>query len=208
MKKMIAVKRFPLNIKTLPATFGILLCTLFFLINGNAQTKYQSGGGVKIVIEGTSNIHDWDMKSDAGTCTGVFDISNSGSLTGMSALNFSVPAESLKSDHKTMDRNTYKALNTDKYSSISFTAGSASIKPDGHSGYILTTRGKLTISGVTKDVLLTVNGIVNADRSISYSGSYALKMTDYNVEPPSIMFGAIKTGNNLVIKFNLVLKAI
>ena len=99
------MKSFPLNIKTLSATFGILLCSLFFSINGNAQTKYQSNGGVKIIIEGTSNIHDWDMKSDIGICTGIFDISNSGALTGMSALNFSVPAESLKSEHKAMDNN-------------------------------------------------------------------------------------------------------
>ncbi|MEO8413996.1 MAG: YceI family protein [Ginsengibacter sp.] len=201
------MKTSPAKIPTIFLSFGLLLCCLFLTSSGIAQTKYQSTGGVKIIIEGTSNIHDWDMKSDKGTCAGVFDISNSGSLTGMSVLNFSVPAESLKSEHTSMDNNTYKALNTKKYSSINFTAASATVKSDG-SGYILTAKGKLTISGVTKDVVLTAKGVVNADMSITYTGSYQLKMTDYNVQPPSIMFGAIKTGNNLVVKFNLLLKSI
>ena len=191
----------------LPALI-LLLGSLFSSINSNGQTKYQSVGGVKIIIEGTSNIHDWNMKSDKGSCTGVFNVSNDGMLTGMSVLSFSIPAESLKSEHDGMDKNTYKALNTGKYALISFAAGSATIQPAGAKGYTLTAKGKLTISGVTKDVLLTANGVVNADKSVTYSGSYQLKMTDFNVQPPSLMLGAIKTGDKIVVKFNLVLRAV
>jgi len=187
---------------------GALFCLLAFSATVNAQTKYQSAGGVKLVIEGTSNIHDWDMSSDKGSVTAVFEVNNSGVPTGLNILNFSVPAESLKSEHKAMDKNTYKALATDKYNAISFTASSATIKPVNASNYILIAKGKLTISGVTKDVVLTANGIVNPDKSITYSGSYQLKMTDYNVTPPTIMFGSIKTGNAITVKFNLVLKSI
>lgn len=191
-----------------PAFYAvILLSSLLVSVSSHAQSKYQSAGGVKITIEGTSNIHDWDMKSEKGTCSGVFDVNNTGAITGLSALTFSVPAESLKSEHSGMDKNSYKALNTSKFASISFTAGQATIRPAGNSGHILTTNGKLTIAGVTKDVTLTATGVVNADKSISYTGSYQLKMTDYNVEPPSLMLGAIKTGNSIVVKFNLVLKS-
>jgi hypothetical protein len=191
-----------------PAFYAaILLYSLLVAVNSNAQSRYQSAGGVKITIEGTSNIHDWDMKSEKGTCSGVFNVGNNGTVTSLSALNFSVPAESLKSEHSGMDKNTYKALNTGKYASISFTAGPATIKPSGNSGHILTANGKLTIAGVTKDVTLTANGVVNADKSITYTGSYQLKMTDFNVDPPKAMLGAIKTGNSIVVKFNLVLKS-
>jgi hypothetical protein len=180
------------------------------LLSGSVagQTKYQSAGGVKLVIEGTSNIHDWDMSSDKGSCTATFVLNNSGIPTGLDALNFTVPAESLKSEHKAMDKNTYKALSTDKYAVISFTAVSATIRPTGGSGYQLSAKGKLTISGVTKDVQLTATGIMNPDRSITYSGAYQLKMTDFKVDPPTIMFGSIKTGDNITVKFNLVLKSV
>jgi hypothetical protein len=188
----------------------LFLLTLFFAFTSisHAQTKYQSVGGVKLVIEGTSNIHDWDMKSDKGYCSSLFDITQAGTLNGVSYINFTVPAESLKSEHSGMDKNTYKALNTAKYSNINFTASSVTVKPNGTVGYILTAKGRLTISGVTKDVVLTANGTMNADRSISYAGSYKIKMTDYNVEPPSIMMGAIKTGEFVTVKFDLLLRSI
>lgn len=173
-----------------------------------AQVKYQSVGGVKLIIEGTSNIHDWDMKSDKGYCSSIFDISKTGALNGVSYINFTVPAESLKSEHKQMDKNTYKALNTAKYANISFTAASVTVKPSGATNYLLIAKGRLTISNVTKDVVLTALGVMNADKSITYSGSYKLKMTDYNVDPPSAMLGTIKTGDNITVTFNLHLKSI
>jgi polyisoprenoid-binding protein YceI len=107
-----------------------------------------------------------------------------------------------------MDKNTYKALNTTNFSSIDFTAASVDIKPSGNVGYILTTKGKLTIAGTSRDVSLSANGIVNPDKSITYSGTYHLKMTEYKVDPPTAMLGTIKTGDDIVVKFNMVLKVL
>ncbi|MHA4808057.1 YceI family protein [Flavitalea flava] len=201
------MKRLPTHHSILFIITGVLLGCLAFSNRVTGQTTYQSAGGVKLVIEGTSNIHDWEMVSDKGICSAVFEVNNSGIPTGISALNFSVPAESLKSEHKAMDKNTYKALGTDKYASISFVAPSASIKAGDGSVYELVAKGKLTISGVTKEVILTAAGIMNPDKSITYSGSYQLKMTDFKVKPPTIMLGSIKTGNTITVKYNLVLKS-
>jgi hypothetical protein len=33
-----------------------------------------------------------------------------------------------------------------------------------------------------------------------------IKMSEYNVEPPSFMFGAMKTGDEITVKFNVTLK--
>ncbi len=173
-----------------------------------AQVKYQSAGGVKITIEGTSNIHDWEMNSDKGSCAATFSFNANGGLAGVSFLGFAMAAESLKSEHKAMDKNTYKAMNTDKYPNISFTISSCTVQPSGGNNYVLKTKGKLTISGVTKDVDISGACAFNpADKSITCAGSYPMKMTDYNVTPPSIMFGTIKTGNAITVKFSFVLKA-
>ena len=189
-------------------TIGTLFCGLLFSTTGVAQTKHKSTGAVSLVIEGTSNIHDWDIKSDKGTCTSEFDVNNTGSLKNISALSFSIPATSLKSKHSGMDKNTYRALKATNYSSIIFTASSVDIKPSGSAGYLLTTKGKLTIAGTSRDVSLLANGTVNPDKSITYSGSYHLKMTEYNVDPPTAMMGTIKTGDAVIVKFNMILKVL
>ena len=48
---------------------------------------------------------------------------------------------------------------------------------------------------------------MNADKSITFNGSYKLKMTEYKVDPPTAMLGAIKTGDGIEVKYNLILKA-
>jgi hypothetical protein len=201
------MKRFSENMASAAAALVILFCGLLISADSRGQIKYHSNGGVKLTIEGTSNIHDWDMKSEKGVCSAEFLFTPGGYIGGLTTLQFTVPAESLKSEHKAMDKNTYKALNTDKYNSISFVANNAIIKPSGTSGFTLIARGKLTISGVSRDVELTAHGVINPDKSITYSGAYKLKMTDYKVTPPNIMFGAIKTGDAVTVKFDLVLKA-
>lgn len=202
------MKTFPVKPATLVNTFYFLMVLFLISTTCYGQTKYQSEGGMQITIEGTSNIHDWDMKSDKGTCTGVFEISNAGLVTAVSSLSFTVPAKSLKSKHKGMDKNTYKALKTNKYTDISFRAAKAKVHAEGSKNNTLTTNGELTISGVTKNIQLTGNGVVNDDNSISYTGSYKLKMTDYDVVPPRIMLGAITTGNDILVKFNLLFKTL
>ena len=202
------MKRFSANMPTAFVAVSIFVCSLLIPTGSNAQIKYQSSGGVKLTIEGTSNIHDWDMKSNKGACTAEFQFNPSGQLAGLTSLHFTVPAESLKSEHKSMDKNTYKALNTEKYNAITFTAANAIVKPNAKGEYVLTARGNLTISGVTRVVDLVATGTMNADRTITYAGSYKLKMTDYKVTPPSMMFGTIKTGDAITVKFDLVLQAL
>ena len=63
----------------------LFLLTLYLAFTSSiahAQTKFQSVGGVKLTIEGTSNIHDWDMKSDKGYYSSLFDITKTGTLNG------------------------------------------------------------------------------------------------------------------------------
>lgn len=44
---------------------------------------------------------------------------------------------------------------------------------------------------------------VNSDRSITCHGTEKLILTDYGIDPPSFMLGAMKVGNNLSIQFDL-----
>jgi len=201
------MKRFSQNMTSTATAMVIFLCGLFVSLRSTGQIKYHSIGAVKLIVQGTSNIHDWDIRSEKGTCWAEFMFTPAGYIGGLASLQFTVPAESLKSDNTSMDKNTYKALNTDKYNTISFIASNAAITPNG-AGFLLIAKGKLTISGVTRDVELTANGKLNPDKSITYSGTHTLKMTDYNVTPPSIMLGAIKTADAVTIKFDLVLKAV
>jgi hypothetical protein len=121
----------------------------------------------------------------------------------VSALNFNLQAESLKSGNNMMDNNTYKALNTSKHKNISFVLSSAKVNALNATTYQIKALGKLTIAGTTRETDLVANAKYNpADKSFTVTGTKAMKMTEYNVKPPTVMMGTIKTGDAINISFN------
>jgi polyisoprenoid-binding protein YceI len=168
-----------------------------------AQDKYRATN-TNIKMEGTSTMHDWHMVSEQGISDVIFNFDGQ-NLAGMPSLTFTVQAETLKSGTKGLNKNAYKALNTDKYPSIGFASNYATVHSTGVNSYLMSVKGKLTISGVSKDVWVSVACKINADQSIQATGSLKLKMTDYSLVPPSFMFGAMKTGDEVTIKFTALL---
>ena len=168
-----------------------------------AQTVFQSQS-FDISLKGTSSLHDWEMKAAKGTSEAAFDVDQSGKVTAISRLSFTLPAKNLKSDHAMMDNNTYKALKTDKNPNISFVLTSATVTATGGNNYQLNCKGKLSIAGTTNQTDLLATGKYNpADKSFTISGMKKMKMTDYNVKPPTVIFGTIKTGNDISISYNV-----
>jgi polyisoprenoid-binding protein YceI len=180
----------------------LLVTTLSFNLKGDLLKWGYHSQNLNISVEGTSTLHDWHIKSDKGQCEATFVLAND-KLTGLSGLNFAVPAESLKSGNSMMDNNTYKALKTGSFKTVNFVLSSATVSPVDASTYQIKAIGKLTIAGTTKETDLVATAKLNAaDKSFTVSGTKKLKMTDYNVKPPTVMMGTIKTGNDITISFN------
>lgn len=184
--------------KKIVVTFFMMIISVTTM----AQVKYWAKNDLNLVVSGTSTLHDWDMKAAKGDCEAVFTINASGHPTALTSLNFVTPAESLKSEHSGMDKNAYKALKTTQNPNITYTLTSATIAPDG----TIKCMGKLTIAGTTNNADLVAAYKLNADKSITVTGSKKISMKDFKMEPPTFMMGTIKTGNDIVLKFNLTLK--
>jgi polyisoprenoid-binding protein YceI len=145
---------------------------------------------------------------NTGTFTGnaQFNINPklSSQLVSLGSLSFSLPVLNLKSGESKLDKNAYKALKTDRYKNIVYKLRSSKVMAGKNKGYLVKTQGDLTVAGVTKSISMDVICTVNPDASITCTGSEKLKMTDYNVEPPKFMAGAMKTGNNITLDFIIV----
>jgi YceI-like protein len=185
------------------STFSFLVIVMLTLpILSSSQVKYRSEA-LTISIKGTSSLHDWEMKSDKGQLDAVLVLGNNFKITGISGLHFTVQSKSLKSGRSQMDNNSYKALKTNTYNSISFVLSSANIIQSDANSYQLKCLGNLTIAGTTHETELVVGCIINADKSYTCSGSKKLKMTDFNIKPPTVLMGTIKTGDEISVAYNL-----
>jgi polyisoprenoid-binding protein YceI len=182
-------------------------CTLFLMpLASRAQTKFQ-GADQKIAITGTSSLHDWEMTSSKANCDALITLGKD--KIYFSALNFSVPVESLKSGHSAMDKNAYKAMNTKKNADISFVISSASsITASSTNTYLFTGTGKLTIGGVSKMTPMTATLKYNpTDKSFTCTGTKSIKMSEYGIKPPTAVFGTIKTGDGISINYSIRIKS-
>ena len=185
---------------TIKVLITALVVSLGMNINLNAQSYNLNNKSSNLVVEGTSNIHDWtlDAESTSGTISVEMDEAK---LEEINALRFTVEAEALKSGKSGMDKNTYKALNTDKHKKITYQLKSVKdISQTSTGNYKIKTTGSLEIAGVKKDIALNFN-LATSPGKIILTGEHNLKMTDYGVEPPTAMFGTISTGDNVKIKF-------
>jgi hypothetical protein len=61
----------------------------------------------------------------------------------------------------------------------------------------------LTLAGVTNKLTMAVNVLPLGEGKLKISGTTALKMTDYKIDPPApkIALGMIKTGDDVKLIF-------
>ncbi len=195
------------------ASLKFLFCSLFVtsvsLTGLQAQGLYKLSTAKENVVKilGSSNVHDWTMIAQNPACDAEFGaISSDGVPKSLGSLSFSVNAKSLKSEHESMDGRAYKTIKADDYPKITFKLTSATITPAQKNKFTIKAAGTLTIAGVTKAINMQVNGEVKADNTITCTGEEKLKLTEYNIQPPSFMLGAMKVANDLTIQFTLNFK--
>ncbi len=105
-----------------------------------------------------------------------------------------------------MDDRTYKTIKADQFPKIVFKLTSAVISPIQKGKFLIKAKGDLTIAGATQPISMDVNAVVNADNTITCSGSQKLQLKEYKIDPPSFMLGAMKVANDLTIQFNIIYK--
>lgn len=177
---------------------GLLIT--FSVADLTAQSTYQVSEDSKMVIKGTSSLHDWE--SDVITLKGEGMVNVENQQPQIQDFRLTIPVEAIKSGKSAMDKNTYEALNEEQYPNIEFTLDEV----QSISGDKVKASGKLSIAGETRPVTLTADYDLRNSSVINLRGSYTMKMTDFGVEPPTAVFGTIKTGDEITVDYTLQLK--
>jgi len=180
------------------------LLPIFLLVvipNVQAQEAKVVLSESKVVVLGTSNVHDWTVEAKAMNGTANY-IVESNVLKAIPKLNFSVEVEQLKSGKKGMDENTYKALKSKSFKTIDYALVKVNSITASGTNYTIETLGDLTIAGVTKRVNLTFTAVILGKKMI-LTGKHKIDMTTFNVEPPKALMGTIRTGKDVTVDFKV-----
>lgn len=166
--------------------------------------------GSVISLNGTSTVHDYSAKSSELTDTLIVDsrLLEKGKVTFNNLFRqatISIPVKSLRSSDEDLDNNMYNALKTDNFPNIRYRLIADTILPGATSDSLtLKTIGQLTVAGKEKTIEMLVTVRSANDSTFHIRGKKKLLMTDFGIEPPSMMMGLLKTDNKVMILFDLI----
>lgn len=191
-----AIMKILLKQNTAPIYIVCVLLAIFLPNRTNAQYTLDEKVSF-IYINGTSTMHDWTVSANQMKGTLHANVEEH-LLVKINALNMSIPASSLKSGKEAMDKNMHQALKTDQYPEILYQLRNHAI--DNRN---ISTIGECTIAGVCQVIEAKITQ-KKEGKHIKIDGKIKLKMSDFNIKPPTFLLGAFKTGDEITITFHLM----
>src|SRR5258706_14278849 len=181
------------------------------LLAAEQMTRLDALSGSKMTLEGTSSFHDWEVKSSL--IGGFLEVGSNFPLEpGQSVSPGKVEAQglafvtvrSLKSTagHDRMDEKMWEMLKQPANPTIVYHLSGLVLKEapkDKDAPYLFDSTGELAVAGVTNKLSMPVSILPLGDKKLKITGSAPLKMTDFGIQPATIVFA--KTGDDVTIKF-------
>jgi polyisoprenoid-binding protein YceI len=153
----------------------------------------------KVWFDGTSNVRGFtcstqSLQADVNAEPG----SEPASI--VKAASLVIPVGSLDCRNGTMNEHMRKALKADENPQIKWRMTSYQVE-----GTSVSIQGFLTIAG--KENPVELKGTGSADNGVlRFKGTKQLKMTEYGVKPPKMMFGAMKVNDPVTVGFDIALE--
>ncbi|SDD86710.1 Polyisoprenoid-binding protein YceI [Pricia antarctica] len=172
----------------------LTLLLMGLTISSFSQESYTLSDASTLTIDGSSSLHDWTVT--ANTMEGTV-AENGESIT---AVDFSVAVADILSDRAAaMDNKMHDALKKEEHPKVTFTVKDVNAAM----GENQELKGKLTIAGVEQEVSVPTS-ITQKDGKLQITGESKIALKDYNIKPPTAMFGSIVVGDDVTVKFDLV----
>lgn len=154
----------------------------------------------RVWVEGTSTVRGYRCESTSVTGTAQASSAELADLATVPRAEVTIPVASLDCRNGTMNGHMRKALKAEqsptirlRASNVRVAAGTARIS------------GDLTIAGQTRPISLD-GSVTSEDGKVRVRGSKRLVMTDFGVQPPTLMMGTMKVAAPVTIGFDVVLK--
>ena len=187
-----------------------------------AEERYEpdAASASQITVEGTSTIHDWKAKGEVIHGHLILQEAYIASLWSKlpspqkitPRVEVKIPVLSLKSGNSTLDKNMHKALMVQEQPLITYRLEAAEIQPgrndpeaDTERQASIVVKGILAVAGVSQAMEIPVQVRRLPDNKLEVSGETILRMTDFGINPPRLMMGVLRTGDEVHVRWTWVL---
>lgn len=163
-----------------------------------------------VTVAGDSNVRSWTCGT--GTLQGSLGVVEGAALAldglgqAVRTLDVRIPVAGLDCRNGTMNDHMWKALRRETHPEIHYRMTGYSVTPAGPESAVVDVRGELTLAGSTRPHALTLIATPLDEGGIRVQGNSAIDMTDFGVEPPRAMLGALRVREDVVVTLDLRLQ--
>lgn len=187
------------------------LASAFVLVVGlaawTALDTFEFGPESKLVLSGTSTMHDWSCEVadlDGSWTAELAPQSEDQPVVSVTDASVVIPVDAIDCGNGTMTKRLRKAIDSDDHEMIRYNLTNAEVtQASGVGGFALLTEGVLEITGTEQPHKMTIMGQRLDDGTLQLTGETELTMSDFGVKPPSYMLGALRVGDQVNIKFDV-----
>ena len=197
----------------------ILIFPLFILFALHAvgevvysQITYIPDASSKLWIEGRSNVNEFECQ--ANQYFGEASIIDSDDQVEFQRedqervfLQVEIRVDGFECGRNRMNRDLQEALKSSEFPEITFIFDSAEIlemPSEQDQAFQLEVRGSLTVAGNTRDIRFNTRAYFLEPHKVRALGKTTIKMSDFDVVPPTALMGLIKADDELSVNFDLI----
>jgi len=163
----------------------------------------------KLELFGDSTVHKFSSRATVIKLDGKIETDPAAPGDGLNMkpeiLSITIPITGLKSDNSTLDEHLADAMKADKFPEIRGLLKSYEVKgKNADNSFKVLASVDLTMAGTTKTVPIEAT-VTRDGGKIHLKGEKQLLMTDFNIDPPTMMLGVIKADNEILVRFDLVM---
>ncbi|MEQ9310253.1 MAG: YceI family protein [Balneolaceae bacterium] len=190
----------------------ILLTNLLLLglasgsVIAQQSTKVQSLilEGSKLRINGTSNVNDFECiyEDPIRTDTLTYSVEFEETSVKLEGDDLTLKIESFDCGKRGINRDFRKTLKSDVYPNIDIEL----LSVVSQSNIPALANVATTLGGITKEYTVELKDYTFENGIATVSGTNTINMSDFNISPPTALFGLIKVKNQIEINFNLIIE--
>lgn len=197
----------------------IKLCLAGLMIVGLAgeaaysqATTYVPDNSSRLWIEGSSNVNEFECRANQYFAEAtLFNPEDTPDFLSEESNNVFMQVEirvdGFECGRSRMNRDLRDALKSDQFPEIIFMFNSAEIieaPSDNDDPFELLVNGSLTVAGNTKNISFTTRAYYINSSKVRAVGHTTIRMTDFDVTPPTALMGLVQARDELTVKFDLI----
>lgn len=172
-----------------------------------APTPVQMLPSGTLTVAGDSNVRSWTCSTT--TFGGSLELADQDALTpdrlgeAVRSLDIRIPVARLDCNNNTMNDHMWDALERDRHPEIRYRMTGYTVIPTSSETAVVDLRGELTIAGTTRPHAVRLSARTLEEGAIRVLGDSPIRMTEFGVEPPRAMLGALRVRDDVMVRIDL-----